>query len=242
MKRINAHRLLNGAFAFSVLAACGAPDALSPLPSVPLSAQADPPGGQYSAPLQVALLTSEPASVVYTLDGSEPIRVASTTRPRIRIARDTVLSFAARRADGSETLRQSEFYRIGGADLMQRSALSRMLVPERRSVMFLVDAADGGEMVAQMVRFIVAGREPVRVFDISLERDQQSAFQVEPEASFVVLQKPNLPGTFQPQQTIDVAIGYRPQPVLTAALLVVGSDAQQGGRATVKLMGRSFSW
>ena len=72
------------------------PDTTPPVTS------ADPPGGTYDSPQTVTLSADEPATIYYTLDGSDPTTGSSVYTSPILIQTDTVLKFFGVDQSGNE--------------------------------------------------------------------------------------------------------------------------------------------
>ncbi len=81
----------------------------------PPTVSADPPGGTYTAPVTVALLSSEPAVIHYTADGSDPSVTSPAYATPLAVSSSTTLRFFALTSDGRSSAIATEGYVVNAS-------------------------------------------------------------------------------------------------------------------------------
>jgi hypothetical protein len=83
-----------------------------PLDTIPPTVEASPPGGVYASAIQVTLRADEPATIFFTLDGSEPSEESLIFESAIPISSLTVLKFFAVDTAGNRGETRTETYAV----------------------------------------------------------------------------------------------------------------------------------
>ena len=105
--------VLSGLLLFSASACGSSQDVDLDANSVELSVRAEPPGQMFESSIDVTLVSSRPAQIYYTLDGSDPSAnsaSATTYGTHISIKKQTLLSFIAVSDQGAWSTSKAELY------------------------------------------------------------------------------------------------------------------------------------
>ena len=78
--------------------------------ATPPDVTADPAGGVYTSPVLVTLSASEPATIYYTIDGTDPTLSSSVYNEPVAISENTTLKFFAVDAAGTQSIIVTEIY------------------------------------------------------------------------------------------------------------------------------------
>ncbi len=230
---------LGGLLAF----ACGGPDVSnSGMNQAELSVRADPPGQMFAEKLQVSLISSRPAEIFYTLDGSQPSANSSSAieyAGTIALTEQTLLSFVAVSTDGTWSSSQEELYLKPNSNPPPTPA-PRMLSLSSQALFF--EAKPGSsEPIYKTVALRSVGTEAVNVTSIRLQSNPNQSIFYDPDAFDIVSEVPI--GPLAPGESIVVELMYIPSDTLRSDVLRISSNEQRsGGEQQIELWGRVADW
>jgi len=224
-------------------AACGgAEDSTAALDMSELSVRAEPAGQMFAGALNVSLLSSRPAQIFYTLDGSAPSAnsaAAISYEGQISLSKQTLLSFIAVADDGSWSTTRTELY-LKPNEQPPPTPAPRVL-DLSSNTLFFEGAPGKSEPVYRTVALRSIGTDDIDIKTVALQSNPNQSIFYDPDAFDIVTD-------FQPTslaagESLVIEIMYLPSPTLRSDVLLITSNEQrQGGVQTVELWGRIADW
>jgi hypothetical protein len=225
-----------------IVLACGPALDSDSMPAVELSVRAEPAGQMFESELTVQLLSSRPAQIFYTLDGSDPsanAKAAQSYDGPIFLSEQTLLSFIAVADDGSWSNAQTELY------LQREMQAPPMPAPRMLNlttdILFFEGSPGKTDPIYRAITLRSSGSETVDIKSVKLQSNPSQSIFYDPDAFDIVTEIP--PGPLAPGESITVELMYKPSPTLRSDVLRITSDEQRhGGVQTVELWGRIADW
>jgi hypothetical protein len=223
--------------------ACGTPDEPDEMAmGQELSVQAIPEGQAFSDQLEVLLVSSLPAKIFYSTDGTQPSANSSSAIPYtgpITLTEQTLLSFVAVEEDGSWSRSQEELY-IKNDTRPPPSPAPRMLDMTAQTL-FFEGQPGSSDPVYKTVALRSIGTQAVNIISIRLQSNPNESIFYDPDAFDITSEIPT--GSLAPGESIIIEIMYIPSETLRSDVLRISSNEQRnGGQQQIELWGRIADW
>lgn len=201
---------------------------------------ADPPGGDFSGPVTVALHAEEPATLFYTTDGHPPTDDGIEYTGPIEVDDTVMLTFAGVNADGVWSRPVVEYYKRVP---LTRPPIEtpRILSLSRPQLYFSARTGDG--ILEETVYASSVGTEHVMIHRVYITAAAETGGFYEP--GVFRLETPVADSTLlAPGERIELRVSYRPTETLRSASLVFETDDMrtETGAHEIRLSGRIFDW
>lgn len=207
-----------------------------------LFVQAIPSGQDFSEEIEVNLVSSYPATIYYTTDGTQPSGDSGNSKMftgPIKLNAQTLLSFVAVSDAGTWSPTIEELYKK--LDNRPPPAPAPRMLSLTAETLFFEGKPGQSDPVIRTVLLRSIGTETVNVRSIRLQSNPRESMFYDPDA-FEILSEFR-EGLLAPGESTLIELQYIPSETLRSDVLRISSDEQRdAGEQTVELWGRIADW
>ena|GEM_PF-2967781 len=222
--------------------ACGEDQTESKNQEGELFVQAIPEGQDFTDELEINLVSSYPATIYYTTDGTQPSGDSGDseifTGP-IRINSQTLLSFVAVSDTGTWSPTVEELYKK--IDNRPPPMPAPRMLDLTANTIFFEGKPGQSDPVVRSVLLRSIGTETVNVRSIRLQSNPRESMFYDPDAFEIISDFRE--GILAPGDSTLIELQYFPSETLRSDVLRISSDEQRNaGEQSVELWGRIADW